>query len=78
MCSLRTADAFPVVRSDDRKYVCCSQANTCVPGVSFRIFYRIDYTRGFTNAIICCCDKRKGPGAGGMGEESRSYGLVKV
>ena len=26
--SLRTADVFPVVaeRSDDRKYVCCSQA----------------------------------------------------
>ena len=24
--SLRTADVFPVERSDDRKYVCCSQA----------------------------------------------------
>ena len=80
MCSLRTAGAFPVVRSDDRKYVCCSQANTCVPGVNFRIFYRIDYIRGFTNAIyyFCCCEKGKGPGAGGMGEESRSYGLVEV
>ena len=25
-----------------------------------------------------CCEKGKGPGAGGMGEESRSYGLVEV
>ena len=37
-CSLRTADAFPVIaslplreRSDDRKCVCCSQAMALVP-----------------------------------------------
>ena len=70
VCSLRTADAFPVVRSDDRKYVCCSQANTCVPGVNFPIkSYRIDYTRGFTHAIfLLLCE---GEGAGGWGDGRR-------
>ena len=28
--------------------------------------------------FFCCCVKGKGPGGGGMGEESRSYGLVEV
>ena len=28
--------------------------------------------------FFCSCEKGKGPGAGGMGEESRSYGLVEV
>ena len=144
MCSLRTADAFPVVRSDDRKYVCCSQANTCVPGVNFRIkrekgliacskrsdsgercgvekamksrgglgrevrfplsplllprFYffalpftlhrsplseRLEQATGLITPAdlrmsFFCCVKGKGPGGGGMGEESRSYGLVEV
>ena len=75
MCSLRTEGAFPVVRSDDRKYVCCSQANTCVPGVNFRIFYRIDYIRGFTNAIFFVV-VRRGRARGLEGWEKRVEVMV--
>ena len=28
--------------------------------------------------FFCSCEKGKRPGGGGMGEESRSYGLVEV